>query len=92
MSTTHTPSPTGRRAELPARPGAVSFNAGGKRAAMKMYDLEVSIGDGQVHVSQKDCDGECITVVMAPEQAELACKWIMDAARSLVAREGNANA
>lgn len=47
---------------------------------MKMCNVEVLAGSGEVFVSQVTADGED-TIVLSAEQANLVCKWILQAAK-----------
>lgn len=48
---------------------------------MKMYEIEITTELGDIHITQTGADEGPQVVVITPDQAELVCKWIMDAAR-----------
>ncbi|MBV6304915.1 hypothetical protein KVP10_08445 [Candidimonas humi] len=54
---------------------------------MKMYDIEVTIQDEIIEVTQQDDEG-LRTVKITPEQAALVCEWILGAANKLIGTEG----
>ena len=48
-----------------------------------MYQVQVSVVNGDILVSQDEGGGHVDIVSIHPDQAELVCKWIMDAAMSI---------
>lgn len=51
---------------------------------MKMYEVEVSITDGNIYITQQDSTSdEHNAVVITSDQADLVAEWIKDAAASL---------
>lgn len=78
----HTPTVAPEKAASPSALVLCSFlTTGGERASMKMYEIEITTELGDIHITQTSADDGPQVVVMTPDQAELVCKWIMDAAR-----------
>ncbi|CAB3915702.1 hypothetical protein LMG26846_05266 [Achromobacter insuavis] len=51
---------------------------------MKMYEVEVSITDGNIYITQQDnTRDEPMSVVITSDQADMVAEWIKDAAASL---------
>lgn len=57
---------------------------------MQMNQVEVSVINGQIVIAQDSENGEQDVVTITPEQAELFCSWVLEAARSLSQGGGNA--
>lgn len=70
------------------QPAAVQFSGISKGIDMNMHQIEVSIIDGDILVSQDSPNGDDqSSILITPEQAELVCAWIMNAARSMKAED-----
>lgn len=78
----HTPTVAPEKAASPSALVLCTYSTtGAERADMKMYEIEITTELGDIHLTQVGaCEGEQV-VVITPGQAELVCKWIMDAAR-----------
>lgn len=57
---------------------------------MQMNQVEVSVISGQIVIAQDSDNEEYDAVTITPEQAELFCSWVLEAARSLSQGGGNA--
>lgn len=47
---------------------------------MKMFDVEVEFKDGAVWIMQDDGAGGMEVITLHPDQVDLVCKWIKQAA------------
>ncbi len=85
MSCMHTPRIASEE-QISHLPGAVFFSGPSKGIDMNMHQIEVSLLNGEIIISQ-DSDGAegQQSVVITAEQAELVCAWIMGAANTMKA-------
>ncbi len=80
----HTPTVAPEKAACPSALALCTYSTtGGERASMKMYEIEVKPLEGLVYLTQEEFGSAPNCIAIAPEQAELVCKWIMSAAESL---------
>ena len=56
---------------------------------MKMYDIEVCLNGDDIWLVQNDGSAETATISLHPDQVDLVCQWLKDAARSI--RETDVN-
>lgn len=47
---------------------------------MKMYEIEVALNAGDVWIAQDDGNGGTAVVAVHPDQIDLLCEWLKDAA------------
>lgn len=50
---------------------------------MKMYDIEVCLNGEDVWLVQNDNAGETVVINLNPDQIDLVCEWLREAARSI---------
>ena len=85
----HTPTVAPEEAASPSALALCTYSTtGGKRAAMKMHDIEVAIHEEEIMIAQTDFAGEQVLIKISPEQAEFFCTWVMSAAKRLEDAEG----
>lgn len=83
MSCLHTPRVAPEKPVSPSGLALCLFLTGGKRAAMKMNDLEVAVCGEEIMIAQSDSAGEQVVIMISAEQAELFCEWIRGASNAL---------
>ncbi len=85
----HTATVAPEKVVSPSALPVCSFSmTGGKRATMKMHDIEVAIHEEEIMIAQADFSGEQVFIKISPEQAKLFCEWVMSTAKHLKEIEG----
>lgn len=85
----HTPTVAPEEAASPSALASCSFSqTGGKRAAMKMHEIEVAVHEHEIMIAQANHSGDQVFITISPEQAGLFCEWVMRTAKHLEETEG----